>query len=424
MNIKKLVVYSHDTFGLGNIKRMLAITQHLLETIPELSVLLVSGSPMIHHFHLPEKRFDYLKLPCLGRTVKGEYTVKRLGTQFEELVAVRTQIIQATVANFDPDIILVDKKPRGVADELLPTLELVRGAKKQTQVVLLLRDILDDPETTRGIWLKNDYFRSIERHYDSILVMGASNVFDVGREYQFPAEAAKKLEYCGYTHRSHFAKHPELIDLFSEKETPRVLVTAGGGEDGFELLKTYLAGLESVKGFRINSTIVTGPEMSVSNRNKIYQLSDRLDHVQTLEFTPNLMAYMRDADLVVSMAGYNTIVEILSINKRAVVVPRDKPVREQLIRAKRLEQLGLLTCIPPAELTPRRLLTAVSHQLSNNTVSPDSARSIDFNGLSNLAGHFKRLFDDNRSTNQTVYSYTPIADIPCGQQQVSKCLVS
>lgn len=423
--MKKLVVYSHDTFGLGNIKRMLAITQQLLDTIPDLSVLLISGSPVIHHFSLPEKRFDYLKLPCLGRTVKGEYTVKRLGTQFDELVAVRTQIIQATVANFDPDIILVDKKPRGIADELLPTLELVRGKSKQTQVVLLLRDILDDPETTSRIWLNNDYFRSIERYYNSILVMGEPKVFDVGKEYRFPESAVKKLEYCGYTRRPRSDIGLELTKLFPQGERPRVLVTAGGGEDGFELLKTYLTGISiNNDSGGVTSIIVTGPEMSMQNRNEIYQTSARLEHVQTIEFTPNLMEYMRNADLIISMAGYNTIVEILSMNKRAVVVPRVKPVHEQLIRAKRLEQLGLLTCVSPTELTPQRLLSAVSDQLSMRAAPIDSVRSINFNGLPNLTGQFKRLFDDCSSKTEPINSHAIKPVIPYYLPGASACLAS
>jgi len=62
--MKRLLVYSHDTFGLGNIRRMLCICEYLLEALPTLSILLVSGSPMVHSFRIP-RRLDYIKLPCL-----------------------------------------------------------------------------------------------------------------------------------------------------------------------------------------------------------------------------------------------------------------------------------------------------------------------------------------------------------------------
>ena len=422
--MKKLVVYSHDTFGLGNIKRMLAITQHLLDTIPELSVLLISGSPMIHSFRLPEKRFDYLKLPCLGRTVKGEYTVKKLGTSFDELVAVRTQIIQATVANFDPDIMLVDKKPRGVADELMPTLELVQGKRKRTEVILLLRDILDAPETTSKIWWKNDYFGSIDRYYSSILVMGSANVFDVSKEYRFPSQTARKLDYCGYTRRFASKTTSDTTAFFSSRNRPSVLVTAGGGEDGFDLINNYLSGLKQHAKHELNSLIITGPEMSSSNKDIIQQVAEKLEHVQVLEFTPHLTDYMREADLVVSMAGYNTIVEILSMNKRAVVIPRVKPVQEQLIRAMRLEQLGLLRCVAPPELTPHGLMDAVTEQLAKREQPIDATQRINFEGLPNLTGIFEKVFDGCADTIPSKRRLFGRSATPCYATGERVCLVS
>jgi len=242
-NRKKIVVYSHDTFGLGNVRRMLAITEHLLDTIPNLSVLLISGSPMIHSFRLPESRFDYLKLPTIGRTLSGEYIAKKLETNFDELVTVRSQIIQAAIANFSPDVMIVDKKPRGIADELQPALELIHRDMPLTKVVLLLRDILDDPKITHQIWLKNNYFQSINRHYDSILVMGSIKVFDLAKEYRFPENIAKKVTYCGYINRNHIVAENNKPGLSSKINRTDVLVTVGGGEDGMFPLKCFLNGL-------------------------------------------------------------------------------------------------------------------------------------------------------------------------------------
>ena len=83
--MKKLMVYSHDTFGLGNIRRMLSICKHLIDSIPDLSILIVSGSPMVHTFRIPQ-RLDYIKLPCLRRTDREGYSVKYLGTDMSELI--------------------------------------------------------------------------------------------------------------------------------------------------------------------------------------------------------------------------------------------------------------------------------------------------------------------------------------------------
>ncbi|MEN3329967.1 MAG: hypothetical protein V7638_4774, partial [Acidobacteriota bacterium] len=60
----RILLYSHDTFGLGNIRRTLLLAQEVIEQYPKAAVLLVTGSQMIHSFRIPEG-VDYIKLPCL-----------------------------------------------------------------------------------------------------------------------------------------------------------------------------------------------------------------------------------------------------------------------------------------------------------------------------------------------------------------------
>ncbi len=379
---KKIVVYSHDTFGLGNVRRMLAITEHLLDTIPDLSILLISGSPMIHSFRLPGSRFDYLKLPTIGRTLSGEYIAKKLETNFDELVAVRSQIIQAAISNFCPDVMIVDKKPRGIADELQPTLELIHKDMPSTKVVLLLRDILDDPKVTHRIWLKNNYFQSINRYYDSILVMGSQKVFDLSREYHFPENIAKKVTYCGYINRSHIVAETNNPELSSKFNRTDVLVTVGGGEDGLFPLKCFLKGLALKNTYKaFSTTIITGPEMSKLHRDEIQHMADSFTNVRVLDFVAELPAHIFASELIVSMGGYNTVVEILAMNKPVIIIPRVKPVLEQLIRATRMEKMGLLQCIHPDEVSPELLMQAVTSQLETRQKKLNATEIIDFDGL-------------------------------------------
>src|SRR6266446_6410900 len=102
----RLLVYSHDTFGLGNIRRMVAICEHLYELIPGISILILTGSPMLHSFRLSDG-IDYVKLPCLRRNVEGNIRVKYLNLQLDAVVRLRRELIFSTVTNFRPDILLV-----------------------------------------------------------------------------------------------------------------------------------------------------------------------------------------------------------------------------------------------------------------------------------------------------------------------------
>lgn len=379
----RLIVYSHDAYGLGNIRRMLTICKYLLDTTPELSILLISGSPILHSFRMPQG-LDYIKLPCLGRNEKGELSAKYLKKDPQELTKLRSEIIKTAVANFEPDLILVDKKPYGLQGELTSTLNYLNKYLPKTKLVLLLRDILDAPEVTIKDWQQNDSFRAIQRYYDQVLVVGMPEIFDLVQEYQFPYSIAKKTKFCGYLRREYGCKSPQAIrqELQVNPDEQLVLITPGGGGDGYHLVETYLQGLATLPPqHKIKSLIFSGPEMSQDQRDKLAQLVEQFPHVQISEFTDDIASYMEAADLVVCMGGYNTICEILSLNKKAVVIPRDKPVQEQLIRAQKMAEFGLFKAINPENLTGQNLIELIVGELKRDRHHFRAIARLDLNGL-------------------------------------------
>ena len=229
----RILVYSHDTFGLGNIRRMLEISRFLVDRQGDLSVLIVSGSPLLHAFRIPP-RIDYIKLPCLARTIEGDYEVKYLDLGYKETVELRSNLITSAIIDFAPDLVLVDKKPLGVENELAPALDLVRRRGRRCKFVLLLRDILDEASVTQRVWNRNRYHEAIEAYYDEILVVGSRRVFDLGAEYGFPPSSQAKVNFCGYIGRRRDRQSPVNVRAELEfDEAPMVLVTPGGGGDGF-----------------------------------------------------------------------------------------------------------------------------------------------------------------------------------------------
>ena len=168
--MKKILVYSHDTYGLGNIRRMLAVVEHLVKKDPEVCALILSGSPMMQAFRL-SPRIDYIKLPCLTRAENGDYESKYLDIDYEKIITMRADLILNTLLNFEPDLLLVDKKPLGVQNEIAPALDVIGRRANRPRVVLVTREILDGPEATKGVWERNDYHGALEEHYDSVLVL-------------------------------------------------------------------------------------------------------------------------------------------------------------------------------------------------------------------------------------------------------------
>ncbi len=389
----RLMVYSHDTFGLGNIRRMLAICQYLLDSIPDISIVLVSGSPVIHSFRL-HPRLDYIKLPCIGRDREGKLSAKYLRTSTEKTIRLRSELIKTTAVHFKPDLLLVDKKPYGLQSELKETLTYLNTYKPETKLVLLLRDILDRSEVTISEWERNKYYQAIEWFYDRILVVGMPEVFDVVKEYNFSQTVVKKVKFCGYIRREAGLKSGSTIrqELQIEPSEKLVLVTPGGGEDGYRLIDTYLQSFSSQTSHtHIKSLIISGPEMPFSQKEALSRVAKNNPNFMICEFTDDIISYMEAADTIVSMAGYNTVCEILSLSKRAVVVPRTQPVQEQLIRAQRMSSFGLFKFIHPESLSPENLLDTVVEQLNSTSNHLPPVSRLDLDALPRIEQELSQL---------------------------------
>jgi predicted glycosyltransferase len=385
--INRVVFYSHDTFGLGNIRRTLSICQFLMQSIPDLSILIISGSPMVHSFRIPEG-VDYIKLPCLTRTENNGYAAKFLDEDPQNILKLRADLILCTTANFKPDVVMVDKKPYGVHNELAPTLRYMKEHLPRTKLTLILRDILDTPEVTREIWEKNGFYDAIETYYDDVAILGTPEVFDAREEYGFSPTMRENTRYVGYLRREAGLTDRAGIraELGLTEQDPFVLVTAGGGEDGARVFEEYLKGLNRLTHqARPKSLLIFGPEMQREEQDRLKNWAGRYSKVQTLSFTSDLMSYMNAADLVVSMGGYGTICEILSLNKQAVIIPRVKPVEEQWIRASRMAELELLHTIHPDDLTPDYLMATVQAVLRRDARNLKTTCQLSLDALPNLA---------------------------------------
>jgi len=390
----RIVVYSHDTYGLGNIRRMLAITQELVTENSGASVLMLSGSPMLHSFRLVAG-IDYVKLPSLSRDEDGYYDSHSLEWDYSQLLELRADLITSAIGNFRPDLILVDKNPLGIGGELEKALSNSKANPKPPKVVLLLRDILDSPTVTRDVWNRKDYHRVIANYYDRILVVGEQRIFDVAESYGFPGTTASKVKYCGYiAHKGGHTDAKTLRSALNITDEPLILVSAGGGADGLHLLSCFLECARSCNDApHFRSVVFTGPELAAQHSTRLEALAKDLDHVYLREFTTDMMGYMRAADLSISMGGYNTVCELLTLNKNAIIVPRIKPGQEQWIRAERMSKIGLFTAIHPEELTPARLLQTIDHALEKGCPNVEHDAGIILRGLPETKNRILELIE-------------------------------
>lgn len=349
-------------------------------------MLTVCDSPTGGFFD-PAPGHDHLKLPSVFKVRPGEWAPVSLSVGFPEVLQLRAQVLRAAALGFEPDVLLVDHMPHGSMGELVPTLEALRASPVRT--VLGLRDILDAPETIRRRWHLEGALEAVEEHYDDVLVYGSREVFDVGAAYDWPAHLRDRLHYCGYVagpgprggrpaaRRQHLAGQPAGTRL--------VAAMAGGGADAFPLFDTLLRALPAVGARRRCALVlVTGPFLPPEQQARLRARARGLP-VRVLTTAEDPVALMAAADLVVTMAGYNTTAELLRTGTPALLVPRHGPSAEQRMRAGRMAAHGWVHTLAPEELAPAPLAAAILGLL--DAPAPAVTTPPDLDGLTRAADH-------------------------------------
>jgi predicted glycosyltransferase len=392
----RALFYSHDTVGLGHLRRTLAICSGLMEKFGDLTTLLLTGSAMAHGFRIPPG-IDYVKLPCVKKLDNEQYDSRSLGVPFQSTFRLREEIIFQVTAGFQPDLLFVDNVPLGMKGELRKTLEFVHRYLPRTFIILNLRDILDESDNIVPLWRRQGILEAIERFYDRIYIYGMPVVFDPIREYAWTENLRGKTSFCGYLPRPFDRRASATVRREALKDRKKlVLVTVGGGVDGVPVVENYLRALPEICAqTSVASIVLLGPDMRREEAQRLRSIGTGNGAVKFMDFCEEPLPYMAAADVVVSMAGYNTISEIVSLRKPAVVIPRIHPRREQIIRSERLQSLGLLKMIHPHDLSPSLLASEVTSWFGKRGNPPTTA--LDFSGIDRLAGDIEALIAQNQS---------------------------
>ena len=380
----RIALYSHDTMGLGHVRRNLLIAQALASSALDPAILLIAGSSQANSFQVP-RGVDSITLPAFHKSVDGTYAPRNIRLSVRRLATLRARTIRAALASFDPDLLIVDKVPWGALGELTPALTALK-ARGRARCVLGLRDVLDEPAVVRREWTEQENDRAIREHYSAIWVYGDRRVYDQAKEYRFSAEVSSRLTYTGYLDQrvrldGHAGESPLLLP-----PGERILCTVGGGQDGGAILEAF-AGASLPAG--ANGIMLAGPFMRGRTLQQVRRMASTNDRLMLLDFVPEAAELMNRADRVVTMGGYNTIAEVLSFGKRALVVPRVTPRREQLIRTERLSRLGLVDLLHPDRLTS----AAISDWLTRDTTASTAQAAVDLGGLGRLPGLAARLLE-------------------------------
>lgn len=356
---KRVLIYSHDTFGLGHLRRCRAIAHSLVESDKDLSVLILSGSPIIGSFDF-RARVDFVRIPGVIKLRNGEYTSLNLHLHIEETLRLRASIIKHTAEIFQPDLFIVDKEPLGLRGEVQDTLELL--LERGVPSILGLRDVMDEPAQLAPEWTRKNVVPALQRYYDELWVYGLPQICEPLAGIALPAGVREQMRYTGYLRRT-VPAHKPIDPSVGFGEEPFLLVTPGGGGDGESMVDWVVSAYEHDRSLPYPALLVFGPFMQPDLQSDFMQRVARLDRVKAITFDTHLESLMTRAVGVVAMGGYNTFCEILSFNKRALIVPRTTPRLEQYIRASRAAELGLVKMLVDDGMRDPQLMAAALHHL-------------------------------------------------------------
>ncbi len=334
----RILLYCHDTFGLGHLRRSREIAHAIIQRWPEASVLILSGSPIVGNYEYM-RGVDFIRFPGVTKMTSGDYRSLHLNTPLEDAVKLRRALILETVRSFKPNMLIVDKEPTGFHGELLPSLDLARA--QGCRLVLGIRDVLDEPALLVPEWQRKGATEALVAYYDEIWVYGLKEIYEPLAALGLPESEHQKIHYTGYLRR-------KVPPVGLQRSYPRIvkqpftLTTTGGGGDGDDLIDWIISAYEAKPQLDLPMLMVFGPFIDRERQRGFMERIAKLPRIEALQFDNKLELLMQRAQAVVAMGGYNTFCEILSLDKKALLVPRTKPRLEQHIRAVAAERLGLL----------------------------------------------------------------------------------
>lgn len=365
----RILIYSHDSFGLGHLRRCRSIAHSLVSRFKGISVLILSGSPIIGSFDF-KARVDFVRIPGIIKLKDGEYTSLGLHIDLEQTLSMRESIIYHTAESFKPDIFIVDKEPTGLQGEVVSTLKMLRD--RGTINVLGLRDVMDEASSLKAEWKRKDVVPVLEALYHEIWIYGLSQMNNPVESIGLSRAVKNKITYTGYLDRElpGDANWVPPVGL----DAPYILVTVGGGGDGVEIVDWVIAAYENDPSITHRAIVITGPFMQPAQQHEFHERCGKLDKVDIISFDNHIELLMERSSAIVAMGGYNTFCEILSLDKPALIVPRSVPRQEQLIRARRAVELGLASMLDPdGERDPAVMATALRKLLDQK---PPSAHQV------------------------------------------------
>jgi predicted glycosyltransferase len=358
--MKKIMFYCQHVLGMGHLVRSLEIVRALNEyevyflnggeLLPELTI-----PPAIHVINLPPIKSD--------SEFEGIQSVDST-LPLEEIKKARLNLILLEFDRIQPEVLILELFPFGrkrFAFELVPLLARIRLLGGKTKVVCSLRDILvsKSDQARHEEWV----VALINRYFDLFLVHSDPTFQSLDETFSQSQALACDMQYTGFVAQEAPLPQTEPLEHIPKdpEGTPLIVVSIGGGRVGYELVECAIkASGQLTSSLPHRMVIFTGPYMSEKEYSTLQQLVRGKPYIALKRYTNQFLSYLNSADLSISMAGYNTCMNIVSTGVRALVLPfMGRGNQEQLIRTRKLEEHGKVIGLDPHKLDSDYLMKTI-----------------------------------------------------------------
>ncbi|MHC1551679.1 glycosyltransferase family protein [Phyllobacterium sp. K27] len=367
--------YVQHLLGIGHLARASHISRALVDA--GFDVSMVTGGSSVSGF--PGPGVKQIALPPLlaGNAGFSGLIDGNSRPANEDYLNKRRNLLLDAFHEAQPDIVIIEAFPFGrrqMRFELMPLLEAIETTSPRPILLTSVRDILQE-RTKPG--RDEETVSLIKSHFDHVLVHGDPGFIALPDTFPLAELIADKVIYTGLVTGP--APSP-AADRFD------VVVSAGGGAVGADLLRSaYRCATQS--DFKGTWCLVAGPNLPEPDFTALS--AEAPDNVTVVRFRQDFPGLLRNAQLSISQAGYNTVGDILRAQCRSILVPfTTGGETEQSVRASRLETLGLAIALPEGGLSSEVLASAIK---SAFTAGPWPKHNLDLNGARQTAALLRQM---------------------------------
>lgn len=404
---KRVLFYCQPVLGIGHFIR----SREIILRLDDFEVCFVNGGEIVPGFELPQT-IEVVNLPALKTNAEFQSLFVADGLRsLDEAKEMRKQLLISTYSRLRPDLLILELFPFGRRQfdfELIALLERAHTSRRSTKVICSLRDILVSKSNQAEY--EQEVCELMNKYFDLLLIHADPKLQLLDETFSRVQDIKCGIQYTGYVVQSPGLLTDERPERFSSDRAaePFVLVSIGGGRVGHELLECAIEAAAVVgRSIPHKMHVITGPYMPQEQFVRFQKQAAGQAGVTVERFTTRFTSYLKMADLSISMAGYNTCMDILGAGIQSLVYPfTGNNNQEQTVRARKLERMGAVKMIREGQLTPERLAEEVIRCLKSPAATVRPAVPLDMSGaektallLTELAGRdFTKRGPDDKSS--------------------------